>query len=77
VTTTGEDGAVQVEQPDGSQAWFAAADLKLVEAAPVKDTKICPQCAEGVKAAARVCRFCGHQFDTVGATAGSPPPPPG
>lgn len=42
-----------------------------------KDTKTCPQCAERVKAAARVCRFCGHQFATVGAAAtGSPPPPP-
>lgn len=24
--------------------------------------KSCPQCAEKVKAAAKVCRFCGHQF---------------
>jgi len=28
----------------------------------VEQTKICPQCAETVKAAANVCRFCGHQF---------------
>lgn len=27
------------------------------------DQKECPQCAETVKGAAKVCRFCGHQFD--------------
>ena len=27
------------------------------------DTKICPECAETVKAQANVCRFCGHRFD--------------
>lgn len=26
------------------------------------DEKTCPQCAEQVKAAAKVCRFCGHKF---------------
>jgi hypothetical protein len=25
--------------------------------------KRCPDCAENVKAAARVCRFCGYRFD--------------
>jgi hypothetical protein len=24
--------------------------------------KVCPKCAEHVKAAASVCRFCGHEF---------------
>jgi hypothetical protein len=24
--------------------------------------KVCPDCAERVKAAARICRFCGHRF---------------
>lgn len=27
------------------------------------DTKTCPMCAEDVKAAAVLCRFCGHRFD--------------
>ncbi len=28
--------------------------------------KICPECAESVKAAANVCRFCGYRFEGVG-----------
>lgn len=28
-------------------------------------TKICPRCAERVKAAAQVCRYCGHEFGRV------------
>jgi hypothetical protein len=32
------------------------------------DTKVCPRCAERVKRAAFVCRFCGYEF--------GPPPPP-
>jgi hypothetical protein len=29
---------------------------------PMQRTKVCPRCAEDVKAAAQVCRFCGHEF---------------
>ncbi len=28
----------------------------------VADEKVCPRCAEHVKVAATVCRFCGHEF---------------
>lgn len=33
------------------------------------DTKTCPMCAEEVKAEARVCRFCGHDFTVTPADA--------
>jgi len=28
-----------------------------------EDVKVCPECAEAVKAAARKCRFCGYRFE--------------
>jgi hypothetical protein len=33
--------------------------------APGGDTKVCPACAETVKAAATKCRFCGHAFEDI------------
>ena len=43
---------------------------ELREPSPVKtpetaEEQTCPQCAERVKAAALVCRFCGHKFVTA------------
>lgn len=41
------------------------------------DERKCPQCAELVKAEARICRFCGHSFENVvpSDTSGSLAPP--
>ncbi len=47
------------------------------EAVSGGETKVCPDCAETVQQAARMCRYCGYRFDT-GASGGSPsvsPPP--
>lgn len=30
---------------------------------PISETKTCPTCAEEVKTAAKVCRFCGYDFE--------------
>lgn len=38
--------------------------------APSSTTKVCPMCAETVQAAARICRFCRHEFPA------EPAPPP-
>jgi hypothetical protein len=40
-----------------------AAEVTPSSGAPPAGTKTCPMCAEDVKAAALVCRFCGHRFD--------------
>jgi uncharacterized protein UPF0547 len=37
-------------------------ELRAATANTPKDEKTCPSCAEQVKAAAVVCRFCGHKF---------------
>ncbi len=42
------------------------------------DEKECPKCAETVKYKAKICRFCGHEFDDIEKpTAISPQPSKG
>jgi hypothetical protein len=33
-----------------------------VQRSPAEATKVCPQCAETVKAAAKICHFCRYEF---------------
>ena len=40
-----------------------SANIEREIAAASADTKTCPMCAETVKAAAKICKHCRHQFD--------------
>lgn len=57
--TAGDDGtpALEASDPPSRAALTPAA---------TQGTKVCPQCAEEVKAAARICRFCRHEFTGAG-----------
>jgi len=67
-------GLIQATQDENTLTWsnfrastkneeFAEArDLVLARIAPSRDLKKCPACAEDVKSAATICRFCGHKF---------------
>ena len=48
---------------DALTATEAAALTPSAEPPPAAATKACPMCAEDVKVAALLCRFCGHRFD--------------
>jgi hypothetical protein len=36
--------------------------VRVIEASADEATKTCPQCAETVRAAAKICRFCRYEF---------------
>ena len=47
--------------------------LPRTDRAPLpSDSMTCPRCAETIKAAAQVCRFCGHRFDDHGGSGTGP-----
>jgi hypothetical protein len=50
----------------GRRAVQRAIDVERMPPLPAPattDTKVCPDCAETVKTAARICRFCSHNFE--------------
>lgn len=53
-----------IVKPDGTLTVTYAYKTAAVStvSSPVEDEKTCPQCAEQVKAAAKICRYCGHSF---------------
>ncbi|MDX9975912.1 MAG: zinc ribbon domain-containing protein [FCB group bacterium] len=53
-----------IVKPDGTLS--VTYEYRVAAAAPSTShdaTKVCPKCAEDVKAAAKVCRYCGHAFE--------------
>ena len=52
-----------IVKPDGTlTVTYSYQRQTLTPALSEEDEKTCPQCAEQVKAAANVCRYCGHSF---------------
>ncbi len=55
-------GLAQGPEPVGVPAATQQPQTTYVPVPASRPLKVCPDCAEEVQQAARVCRFCGHQF---------------
>ena len=49
---------------EGCEDWISVADIPGVEEEQPTE-KICPRCAETIKFLAVVCRYCGHEYESV------------
>ena len=54
-----------LQNPRRRTAWLG---FRTDGAVALPETKTCPDCAETIKAAAKVCRFCGHRFEPAYST---------
>ena len=63
-TTSGEPNQWQQREEAVTKKNKAQSSMRSVSA-PVEgaEEKVCPKCAETIKMAALVCRYCGHEFD--------------
>ena len=57
-------GFTLVQRAAGQTGWLPTAAVR-VTGEVESDLKDCPRCAETVKRAAKVCRFCGHDFEST------------